>query len=289
MEKNTTQNNYFLYWIDLTNVKRMVSFPFPLDTIGAAYIEKDSYNGEHIGGMEFAIRVNGEEKFATDFIGDEKIKNEYPHLIIQREGVHHEYSYNKPRETFFMIYNPKLEQAFESFGIKKTDVVFPLVLTTDVISLINELRSYFPIYDQPGVADKMDVVAWNLVTKLFLQKPMFEIPKQDERIHAIVAELQSNFMNDVNFDDVAKKCGMSRRTFFRYWNKMIDQTPQAFLTNIRLMHAAGFLSHTNMSINEVCRNAGFNDSAYFSNKFKKYYNMSPSEYRTSKRVSPGVV
>jgi transcriptional regulator GlxA family with amidase domain len=118
---------------------------------------------------------------------------------------------------------------------------------------------------------------------------MSEIPKQDERIHAIVAELQSNFMNDVDFDDVAKKCGMSRRTFFRYWNKMIDQTPQAFLTNIRLMHAAGFLSHTNMSINEVCRNTGFNDPAYFSNKFKKYYNMSPSEYRISKRVPSGAV
>ena len=92
-------------------------------------------------------------------------------------------------------------------------------------------------------------------------------------------------MNDIDFDEIAKKCGMSRRSFFRYWNRMIDQTPQNFLTNTRLMHAAGFLSHTNMTVNEVSRSAGFNDPAYFSNIFKKHYKLSPTEYRISKRVS----
>lgn len=285
MQKDSPQNNFYLYWIDLTKVKRMLSFPFPVDVIGAALIEKDSYEGDHIGGMEFAVRLRGEEKYATDLIGGERIKNEYPHLLIQREGVHHEYAYNKPRETFFVIYNPQLEQAFESFGIQKTDVDWPLNITSDVVAIMDELRSYFPIYDQPGIADKIDVVAWNLVTKLFLQKPHFEIPKHDERIHAVVVELQQNFMNDIDFDEIAKKCGMSRRSFFRYWNRMIDQTPQNFLTNTRLMHAAGFLSHTNMTVNEVSRSAGFNDPAYFSNIFKKHYNLSPTEYRISKRVS----
>lgn len=288
MEEISENKKFYLYWLDLTKVKRMLSFPFPLDTIGSAYIRDDSYCGEHIGGTEFCIRVQGEEKFATDMIGDEKIKNEYPHFLIQREGVHHEYAYNKPRESFFMIYNPKLEQSFESFGIKKTDLSWPLKLTSDIVALIDELKSYFPIYDQPGVVDKIDVVAWTLVTKLFLQKPHFEIPKQDERIRSIVAELQRNFMHEVDFERLARSVGMSRRTLFRSWNKLIDQTPQAFLTNIRLMHAAGFLRHTSMTVNEVGISSGFNDSAYFSNVFKKYYNLSPTEYRQKYQGNPAL-
>jgi AraC-like DNA-binding protein len=285
MEKNTKNDNFYLYWIDLTKVKRMLSFPFQLDTIGCSYIEKDSYTGEHIGGMEIALRMRGDEKYSVDVFDDCKIKNEYPHLMIQREGVHHEYVYNKPRETFFMIYNPKLEQAFDEFGVKKNDISWPITITPDIVALMDELKSYFPIYEQLGVADKIDVAAWNLFTKIFLQKPVFELPKQDDRIHSIIVELQRNFMHEIDFEELARNYGMSHRTFFRYWNKMIDQTPQAFLTNIRLMHAAGFLSRTNMTVNEVCRNAGFNDPAYFSNIFKKYYNMSPSEYRHSTRVA----
>jgi AraC-like DNA-binding protein len=57
-----------------------------------------------------------------------------------------------------------------------------------------------------------------------------------------------------------------------------------YLTYIRLKHAAMELLSTNHTITDVALNSGFSNSNYFKDAFKKTYNVSPREYRASRKT-----
>ena len=52
-----------------------------------------------------------------------------------------------------------------------------------------------------------------------------------------------------------------------------------YLENIRLRKARELLESTSLSISDIARTAGYNDSNYFARSFKKVYGVSPRDYR----------
>ncbi|GEN56383.1 DNA-binding response regulator [Halolactibacillus alkaliphilus] len=51
------------------------------------------------------------------------------------------------------------------------------------------------------------------------------------------------------------------------------------LTDLRIKKAADYFMYTSMSVKEVTKLVGYNDSKYFTKIFKKYYKMTPTQYR----------
>ena len=54
---------------------------------------------------------------------------------------------------------------------------------------------------------------------------------------------------------------------------------QAYITALRLKAAASLLRSTNLDIKEVGVAVGYADNHFFSKIFKKYYLLSPKQYR----------
>lgn len=65
----------------------------------------------------------------------------------------------------------------------------------------------------------------------------------------------------------------------RQMKKYYQLTPTAFINDLRLKHAAGLLTDSRKDILTIMHDSGFNNSAYFSRKFKAKYQCTPSEYR----------
>lgn len=63
---------------------------------------------------------------------------------------------------------------------------------------------------------------------------------------------------------------------------MLGITPNDFLRNVRLKHAAHLLSNTDMPINQIALSVGFQSPRYFSQYFNKMFGVTPSEYRKPK-------
>ena len=55
------------------------------------------------------------------------------------------------------------------------------------------------------------------------------------------------------------------------------------IRSMRLQYAAQLLREKDCSITEISDDSGFSDVRYFREVFRKYYGMSPSEYRNSMR------
>ena len=56
-----------------------------------------------------------------------------------------------------------------------------------------------------------------------------------------------------------------------------------YLLGVRLAHAMRLLDETDLSITEISRQVGFNNSNYFFHKFKEKFNQTPSQYRSEKK------
>jgi transcriptional regulator GlxA family with amidase domain len=56
-----------------------------------------------------------------------------------------------------------------------------------------------------------------------------------------------------------------------------------YLSNLRLSAATSFLIHTEMGIQQIAEETGFNSIHYFSRLFKRTYGVSPQQWRAKRR------
>lgn len=66
--------------------------------------------------------------------------------------------------------------------------------------------------------------------------------------------------------------------FFRKLKALTGYAPADYIRMIRLQHAAKLLKQGEYTITEIADMIGFSDAKYFREVFKKYYNVSPSQF-----------
>ncbi|NRA52478.1 MAG: response regulator, partial [Phaeodactylibacter sp.] len=120
----------------------------------------------------------------------------------------------------------------------------------------------------------------------FLQPEPDQAPSPDEQFLLKAVGIVEANLNDSEFgvSEFAKHLGMSRSVLYRKFSALTDQSVKEFINMIRLKKAAEMLRMgTCESISEVAYSVGFSDAQYFSKKFKKHYNMTPTQYVTAHR------
>lgn len=110
----------------------------------------------------------------------------------------------------------------------------------------------------------------------------FDNDKQtnEDLIKNIMNYIHLNYSYDISSNSIAKYFFISPQYLARIFNKRIGMSPTAYITSIRLKHAAQMLTNTNLSINSISEAVGFSNPYYFSSLFKKSYLYSPKRYRT---------
>jgi len=95
--------------------------------------------------------------------------------------------------------------------------------------------------------------------------------------------IEANIDNtDFDVNDLVREIGMSRTVLYKKVQTLTNQSVAGFIKNMRLKKAASLLMNTSYSVSEVTNMVGFNDRKHFSKEFKRFYNLSPTEYKGSK-------
>jgi len=97
-----------------------------------------------------------------------------------------------------------------------------------------------------------------------------------EKIVKIIRENISN--SDLNVEFLADRIGMSRVQLYRRIKELTTQSPSDFIKTIRIKQAAELLAQQKANISEIAYLVGFSNLSHFSNSFKEFYGVSPSEY-----------
>jgi len=108
-----------------------------------------------------------------------------------------------------------------------------------------------------------------------------EIVSMDEKfVKKAVALVEANISaSEFLVEDLCREMGMSRVYFYKKILSLTDKTPSEFIRFIRLKRAADLLERSQLFVNEVAFQVGFNDPKYFRKYFKDEFGVSPNEYK----------
>ena len=170
-------------------------------------------------------------------------------------------------------------------------------------AVIEEMPSMLYLYRNPGVTkqiseifDKIereysapdhfseDVILnhTHLLFYLLARNKNSKIETKSSNIYAqqATAYIKENFASEITLTALAKMYSMSPEHFSRLFKRETGFGFSEYLTMIRLQKAEQMLkSSEHFPISQIAYDCGFNDSNYFSEKFKQVYGMPPVKYR----------
>ena len=122
-----------------------------------------------------------------------------------------------------------------------------------------------------GKRDIAEETTGEAVVKTNEGKPLF--------IQCSLAYMKENYSRDISIEDVAEHVGMSAGYLSRQIKKTEGKSFIMLLNSIRIETAKGLLNNPQIKIHEIAQMVGFAKTSYFIHVFKKYYGITPGEYR----------
>ncbi|MDO8686267.1 MAG: helix-turn-helix domain-containing protein, partial [Clostridiales bacterium] len=98
-------------------------------------------------------------------------------------------------------------------------------------------------------------------------------------IHRVENYICNNFHTNIQLDVVALKFGLNSKYLSRVFKCLTGSNFCDYLSDIRLQKAKELLKNTQMMIQDIALNVGYNDHQYFHRVFKKYCGVTPNEFR----------
>ncbi|HEU4551316.1 MAG TPA: two-component regulator propeller domain-containing protein [Chitinophaga sp.] len=137
---------------------------------------------------------------------------------------------------------------------------------------------------------RQDTTYQRLRDQLFSDMPltteMQHIAEADkEFLQQLIRYIETHMGNqDLDAQSIAKALYVSRTLLYNKLKALTGQTVHEFIKIIRLRKSVQLLIDSNMSINQIAFEVGFNSHSYFDKCFIKQYGAGPREYIARKRA-----
>lgn len=110
------------------------------------------------------------------------------------------------------------------------------------------------------------------------------VPDNEKVLMEKIIQVINNNFNNPNFsiDILSREVGISRTHLHRKMKECVGISTSDFIRNIRLKKACDLLINRNIDISQIAYAVGFKNVGYFATLFKRYYGITPTEYRNNK-------
>lgn len=106
----------------------------------------------------------------------------------------------------------------------------------------------------------------------------------EDRIRYMLSFINQHYSEKISLADIADSASVSEREASRCFIKSVGRTPFDYLSQYRVDRSRKLLSDTDMSITGIALDVGFADSSYYGKTFRKYFDMTPKQYRQKYKV-----
>jgi len=256
--------------------------PFPLAT--ADFVpRKDNWERRAFGTCNFSLILRGRGAFHRN---GQTWPVKAPCVLTQWPGEYVEYGPPIPEETWdelYFIYDARLFSRFKQARLIDPQVpVWPIVDLAAVNAQIAEFYALANSGAAEEVVDRVDRVCERLIMET--RRGLHPAAESEHALDRLLSEVRSHPGQTVDFDELARKYGMSDSTFRRRWAEACKLPPARFLQQIRLREACRLLVETSQPINEIAHAVGFEDELYFSRRFRAETQMAPRDYRKTYQI-----
>jgi len=105
-----------------------------------------------------------------------------------------------------------------------------------------------------------------------------------DALQRVVRYVRENLHRDIALGDAAQAAFLSPNYLAHLLKKETGKTFTELVTERRFERARELLATTDQRIGEIAYLAGFRDEAYFSRRFRQWFNQSPRSFRDSVRA-----
>ena len=110
--------------------------------------------------------------------------------------------------------------------------------------------------------------------------PVLSSSQADNFVEKIQKYISANLnSDDLTRNSVAECMHMNPDYLSNLFHAKFGQTMSSYITNMRIDKAKELLTHTDLSLNEICEQAGFSSCSYFHKQFKKITGSTPQQFR----------
>lgn len=107
--------------------------------------------------------------------------------------------------------------------------------------------------------------------------------KHHNVIYQTTAYIKENLAEKLTLEDATEHVSLSKSYFCRILKDELGYTFTEYVNHLRVERAKLYLRDSTMSIADIAYAVGFDDQSYFTRIFKKLTNVSPGQYRKSKK------
>jgi AraC-like DNA-binding protein len=111
------------------------------------------------------------------------------------------------------------------------------------------------------------------------RQPSWLSALNDSRIGPTLAWIHEHPSQTWTVEQLAAKVGLSRSRFWVLFSRVVGESPQSYLTRLRMQRASRLLREHPGSIADISLAAGYESESSFTKAFRRHYGKTPGQYR----------
>lgn len=232
------------------------------------HIHEDKYQLMYAEGKCIRIYYETGKEIKTIFIPAR-------HFAWMPKGVFHSVEANHPDFILTSIFYTEVlpEDFYEKVGVYAANnlliELLNYVQTWDGIVLANEEKKYSTL------RCIMCILSENSHRKLSIELPL----AHETRLQVILNYMQDQLTEQTGIREISSRFGFSERTLLRLFQDDLRMSYAQYLKTLRVVKAIELLTTTNLSINEIAFQVGYDSFPTFSNTFLEIVGVRPKVYR----------
>ena len=275
--------NHFSFRLD--SEKRLAQLVPPLLSIGYSTQDPPAFRALKRDTVNIGVILSANFRLASYEMDGRRYSAPIPAVACITPGPLFRQCNPGPCEKLFFSYSRTALRHFAFFQSRPEHFITHLEPSARVKEILDAIFRLCREIRLPGNADRLDFRCAELLHETILNAslPQSEVDSpQKQAICRIASHLDLHFTEKIDFNELARRHGMSPRTFLRVWQKQFHISPGAYLLRKQLEEARRLLVETELKVYEIAELTGFSDPFYFSRFFKARAGLSPKEYRLRK-------
>jgi AraC-like DNA-binding protein len=194
-----------------------------------------------------------------------------------------------PDEFITATIQNRLSNIHFSGNSNDTDGVVPLVLDPILSIYFQSVLNYFSMISPPSVSllkikfEELILAILNSDCNQALCNYFQELSCEQKK--SITSLVEDNALYNLKISELAELSCRSLASFKRDFKKIYREPPGKWLRNHRLQYARFLLETTDLNINEVTFESGFENTSHFIKIFKDKFKLPPLHYKKQLEAS----
>lgn len=152
----------------------------------------------------------------------------------------------------------------------------------EIYKLLQDMLDEFDAQN-PGFIDIMRCKLIEIIIRTMRKRTVEQISSSNEICAYMMNFAQNNLAEKNILGRISQNLRISESCLSRKFKREIGLTFSSYVRKIRVEHACSLLANTNKEIIEISQLAGYSDSKFFNESFKRQLGITPRQFRRKAR------